>query len=113
MSKPDDPGESDPFVEAVRGRLQHEFMDPGSGELELTIVHNPTYINPTIMAVAQNLSRSEKSRYVAIFTIDRDTFDEATTRGADPIAVGELVFVHSEHADLVARAIAAVFPGRT
>jgi hypothetical protein len=98
------------FVAAVRGRLQHEFFEPGEGELSLTLAMHDRYPAPTLLAVARNLSRHPESRFVALFTIDRATFDEALSEGVDPIAAGELVFVRPEHAALLRDALEDVFP---
>lgn len=107
-----DQEEGDAFLGAIRGRLQHEFLDPGAGELKVTLIFDNEVPNPTVMAVVRQRARAAASRFVALFTIDRGTFEQATARGADPIAAGELVFVRNEEATEVIEALADVFPRR-
>lgn len=104
--------QGDPFLSAIRGRIQHEFLDPGAGELKVTLIFDDEAPNPTVMAVVRQRARLAASRFVALFTIDRGTFEAAKARGADPIAAGELVFVRSEEAGEVIDALADVFPRR-
>jgi hypothetical protein len=103
----------DAFVAAVRRRLQHEFFEPSEGELSITLVVHDHYPAPALMAVARSRSRHPQSRFVALFTIDRATFEEALADGTDPIAAGELVFIRPEHAVLVRDAVEDVFPSVT
>ena len=81
----------DTFVATIRGRLQHEFHEPGQRDLRLLTIVDDLEHNPTLVAIGAGQLPLAEDSFVGVFSIDRATFDDAVVSDRDPIEAGELV----------------------